>query len=208
MGYHMAGFEVVGVDINPQPDYPFEFHQADATTFPLDGFDLIHASPPCQRYSVSTAQPDRHPDLIGVMRERMKGRQYVMENVVNSPLRKDLMLCGSMFGLLVQRHRIFEIEPQPRLWPELACRHDWGSDPKAPYQVTGHADGGGWGVRHKKYRNLAHAQELMRMPWVRTCRGITEAIPPAYTEWIGRQFLNTANAKVERTQKASKGVNE
>ena len=195
MGYHLAGFEVVGVDINPQPDYPFEFHQDDATTFPLDGFDLIHASPPCQRYSRSTKNHALHPDLIGVMRQRLAGRCYVMENVEGAPLRRDVVLCGSMFGLMVQRHRIFEIEPMPLCWPVMQCRHEWGADPKAPYQVTGHADGSGWGARHKKYRDLAHAQELMQMPWVTTCRGITESIPPAYTRWIGEQFLSTANTQ-------------
>ena len=74
MGYHRAGFEVVGVDINPQPHYPFEFHQANALEYPLDGFDAIHASPPCQRYSVASniqGDPSRHPDLISQVRGRL-----------------------------------------------------------------------------------------------------------------------------------------
>ena len=99
MGYHRAGFEVVGIDIAPQPNYPFEFVQADAMEFPLDGFDAIHASPPCQAYTALAT--GKHPRLIEPMRERLasSGVPWVIENVVGAPLRQPVLLCGSMFGL-------------------------------------------------------------------------------------------------------------
>ena len=102
MGYHRAGFEVVGVDIKPQPRYPFEFHQADALTFVAeygDRFDAVHASPPCQRFSdlaKRNGNADEWPDLIEPLRPilRMIGRPYVIENVEGAPLRDPAMLCG------------------------------------------------------------------------------------------------------------------
>ena len=114
MGYHQAGFEVVGVDINPQPHYPFEFHQADALTYPLNGFDVIHASPPCQRYSkANTKYRYKHPDLIDPIRKRIEYYNYIIENVPDARklLKNPLMLCGGMFGLPIHRHRYFEIKP-------------------------------------------------------------------------------------------------
>ena len=136
MGYHRAGFEVVGVDISPQPNYPFEFYQLDATalvqdvdnkcwhesqtktTLPgasyacLGNFDAIHASPPCQRYTTLVAQAGTfgdYPDLVEPIREILKasGLPYVIENVPGAPI-EGVLLCGSMFGLKVIRHRVFE----------------------------------------------------------------------------------------------------
>ena len=114
MGYHRAGFEVVGVDIKPQPHFPFEFHQVDALTYTLDGFDAYHASPPCQRYSCAVNlhnNRDSHPDLIDIVRNILlkTGKHYVIENVPGSPLINPTQLCGSAFGLRVRRHRLFEI---------------------------------------------------------------------------------------------------
>ena len=113
MGYYRAGFEVIGVDLQPQPRYPFEFHQADAMTYPLDGFDAIHASPPCQAYTVAqnaTHNRGAHPDLVAPVRGMLlaTGRPFVIENVVGAPLVEPITLCGSMFGLHVKRHRLFE----------------------------------------------------------------------------------------------------
>ena len=104
VGYHRAGFDVVGVDNRPQPRYPYEFHQADAMTWPLDGYDVIHASPPCQAYANVTAwrgRPDSHPDLLAETRQRLEdsGRPWVIENVPEAPIRADYLMCGSAFGL-------------------------------------------------------------------------------------------------------------
>lgn len=116
-GYADAGFYVVGVDVEPQPNYPFRFIQADALEFLREGrwqgFDVIHASPPCQRYSAAAEIHDtseRHPDLIDPTRAllRATGLPWVMENVERAPLETTLRLCGSMFELGVLRHRLFE----------------------------------------------------------------------------------------------------
>lgn len=123
MGYHRAGFDVVGVDVHPQPRYPFEFHQADALEFPLDGFDAIHASPPCQAFSaLRHLNPGKeHPDLIAPTRDRLRAASvpYVIENVEGAPLGEGtqlLLLCGTMFRLQtpdgraeIRRHRLFEL---------------------------------------------------------------------------------------------------
>ena len=116
-GYSDAGFEVVGVDINPQPNYPFEFIQADVLNMDigfLQDFDAIHASPPCQSYSdlaKRNRNADAHPRLIEPVREMLdkSGRPYVIENVEGAPLQNPIVLCGTMFkGLRVIRHRLFE----------------------------------------------------------------------------------------------------
>ncbi len=190
MGYHRAGFEVVGVDINPQPRYPFEFHQADAMDFDLDGFDVIHASPPCQRYSTASkrwnGRAETHPDLVDAMRERLGGRAYVMENVPGSPLRPDIVLCGSMFGLGVRRHRLFESSED---LTGLDCRHA-SQPPRYPIYDHGrwylssvaHVYGHGGG------KSKGNWPEAMGIDWMNN-RELAQSIPPAYTEFIGRQLL-------------------
>lgn len=206
MGYHQAGFtEIVGVDINPQPEYPFTFIQGDALepVVRLEDFDLIHASPPCQKWAVGRRRDD-HPDLIQPTRSLLLGSgvPFVIENVPTAPVRRDLLLCGSMFGMQVQRHRHFEIEGFRVEQP--TCEHVWNEG--RPFTVTGHADGP-QGYRRGKYLgfiNLAHAQELMDMPWVSATRGITEAIPPAYTKFIGEQFL--AQVEVSTCALVDEGV--
>lgn len=116
MGYHRAGFtDIVGVDIIDQPHYPFAFVRADALTYPLDGFDVIHASPTCQAHSrtrkilegkgLTTKGDGGH---IAAIRTRLRGRVYIIENVPGAPLLNPLRLCGTMFGLRVFRHRLFE----------------------------------------------------------------------------------------------------
>src|SRR3972149_6341276 len=111
-GYQRAGFYVVGVDIKPQPHYcGDEFYRADALTYPLDGFDAIHASPPCQRYSWCALQKYRinHPDLIGAVRYELvkSGKPYIIENVAGARklLLNPIKLCGTMFDLPIWRHR-------------------------------------------------------------------------------------------------------
>jgi DNA (cytosine-5)-methyltransferase 1 len=203
MGYHRAGFEVVGVDINPQPHYPFEFHRADALTFPLDGFDAIHASPPCQAY---TAMSNRwrvvgkaatvHPKLIEPTRERLATADAltVIENVVGAPVRPDVKLCGFTFGLGVHRHRLFELNTFMLSHP-FSCR-GW----EGHVGVYGdYPDGGRLWTRadghkpHRRAASLAEGSTAMGIDWM-PWRSLKEAIPPAYTEWIGRQLL----AAIER----------
>ena len=193
MGYHRSGFEVIGVDIRPQPSYPFPFVQADALEPPVDlsRFDLIHASPPCQAFSTSTADRSRHPDLIAPTRALLEesGRPYVIENVQGAPLSGYLRLCGSMFGMDIQRHRYFEITFPA--WSPGGCNHKAWKTGRAR-TVTGHAAGqiGQFNRHSRKYADLDEARELMGMAWPQTTAEIVEAIPPAYTEWIGRQFMH------------------
>jgi len=205
MGYHRAGFEVVGVDIEPQPDYPFEFHQEDAmltlqrlVKYP-DSFiggklSAIHASPPCQAYStLGNLHPDvEYPDLIEATRNLLKqtGLPWVIENVVGAPLHHPIMLCGSMFGLGVRRHRLFET-PALLSMDGLRCRHD---EQPEPIDVSGtgarrlgdRPNGGGGNSR--KPRNLAEAREAMGIDWM-TRAELSQSIPPAYTEQVGTQLL-------------------
>ena len=192
-GYHDAGFDVVGVDINPQPRYPFEFVQADAMTYPLDGFDVIHASPPCQRYSRANrglGNNSKYPDLLPKTRERLidNGKPWIIENVEGAPMYFPFTLCGSMFGLRssagwLRRHRLFEMS-----WIVLAprCQH--------PKGVSVGVYGNGTNSWHKQKlgRNVTvdEQREAMGIDWM-TRKELSQAIPPAYTEWIGRRILDS-----------------
>jgi DNA (cytosine-5)-methyltransferase 1 len=193
MGYHRAGFEVIGVDVSPQPRYPFTFWQLDALTIEpwvLDAFDAIHASPPCQRFTSLRnipGYPD-HPDLIAPTRELIAHKPYVLENVPGSPLRSPSMLCGSMVGLDVRRHRHFETN-----WPLLTptCQHalqlprfaNTGTRRRALLSSVV----GVYGGSHFKGDNLAYRSAAMEIDWM-TMRELSQAIPPAFTELIGWQL--------------------
>lgn len=193
MGYHRAGFdEIVGVDVKPQPNYPFTFVRADAMDYPLDGFDLIHASPPCQRYArsrhlgKSRGYRQSEVDLLHPTWQRLVDNlaPFVIENVTDAP---DLpwptptVLCGSMFGLGVRRHRKF-----------------WLSEPVEALTCNHKAQGRPVGVYHRMGDNIPHggrtaatlqeAQAAMGIDWM-PWRELKEAIPPAYTEYIGSRFL-------------------
>lgn len=194
MGYHRAGFEVVGVDIEPQPNYPFRFIQADAlevlaSTSMLARFDAIHASPPCQAYSPLNAINRReYPDLVAPVRELLdaSGLPYVIENVVQAPLRDPVVLCGGMFGLSLYRHRAFESNvplaapAHPR--HEARCaRNGYLPTKEAPFMsIHGGKHSRAW--REK-------AADVMGVPWTRTIVEVCEAIPPAYTEYIGGYLM-------------------
>jgi DNA (cytosine-5)-methyltransferase 1 len=203
MGYHRAGFEVVGVDIKPQPHYPFEFHQGDAMTYPLNGFDAIHASPPCQAYSVANNihQRDDHPDLVPATRERLKtaGVPWVMENVPGAPMRNYVVLCGLALGCNVKRHRLFEYEGF-WLWGPPPCPKghpgDWllvfGHTVLSRGKVTGKAKGGGNVIR-REHVGTERGREAMGIDWMNRDE-LSQAIPPAYTEFIGRQLLEHIGA--------------
>jgi hypothetical protein len=193
-GYQQAGFCVLGVDINPQPHYiGCGFHQADALTFPLDGFDVIHASPPCQDYSVGTGfgHKAQVPRLIAPTRERLLLTRvpWVIENVVGARmhLRESVELCGSMFGLGLVRHRRFEM-PWYSAWPPPhVC---WSNDlDRDAVSVTAHGPPPRWYRKNpgKKW-SIQVWRDAMGIDWM-TRDELREAIPPAYTEWIGRQLL-------------------
>jgi DNA (cytosine-5)-methyltransferase 1 len=190
MGYHRAGFDVVGVDIAPQPHYPFEFHQGDAMTWPLEGFDAIHASPVCYAWSkMRDCRPGSkidQPDQITPLRPRLvaTGLPYVIENVPGSPLLGAMQICGSGLGLTLRRHRWFESNKP--LWG-VPCAHGALAWNPAYKHSTGRKRRrvpciGEWRVPK------ALQDEAMGIDWM-TLSELTEAIPPAYTEHIGRQLL-------------------
>ncbi|MGP3708519.1 DNA cytosine methyltransferase [Gordonia paraffinivorans] len=199
MGYHQAGFDVVGVDINPQPNYPFEFHRADALDYLVGHgleFDAIHASPPCQASTALTKGTNKgreYPQLIPATRALLKYFTVptVIENVQGADVRRDLVLCGEMFGLGVIRHRLFEIDNaainQPAHKPHrgrvAGYRHGKWYD--GPYFAV-YGDGGGKG-------SVEQWQQAMGIDWTDVRKEIAEAIPPAYTEFIGRQLLAQIN---------------
>lgn len=181
VGYHRAGFDVTGVDVLEHPDYPYELIVADALDVLADGaflagFDVIHASPPCQHYAGVTAwRGDQagHPDLIPPVRSAVQawGGLWVVENVPGAPLRPDFLLCGSMFGLKVRRHRLFETS-------------GWHVD---TYELNHPCDHRGLlPFMHKGERAYADA---MGCEWM-SAREAREAIPPSYTEFIGAQLID------------------
>lgn len=185
MGYHRAGFDVVGVDNRPQKHYPFEFHQADAFEYVAEHgheFDVIHASPPCQAYSEATPMQARtkHPDLIVATRQALKatGKPYIIENVDGARrlLIEPVMLCGTMFGLGVWRHRWFETKPR-LVYLVPPCRHDFH-----PVLVSGSGHG----------RGEARPPEMidaLGVPWMKVRAEARQAIPPVYTEFLGKQLM-------------------
>jgi DNA (cytosine-5)-methyltransferase 1 len=187
-GYQRAGFYVIGVDITPQFHYcGDEFYLADALTFPLKGADAVHASMPCQRFSpISRYQrvAENYPDLIDPMRQRLQasGLPWVMENVPQAPLRADVMLCGQMFGLPILRHRAFELggwSTRHPEHPEHPPGQSWSGYNRLPGTLTivGHTYA------------LREGRVAMGMDWPTGREELNEAIPPAYTQWIGRQLL-------------------
>lgn len=202
IGYHRAGFaEIVGVDIKPQNHYPFEFVQGDALEYvALHGrkFDVIHASPPCQQYSVTrNLSNGNHPDLVEDIRASLQesGKPYIIENVPGSPLVNPLVLCGTMFNLRVIRHRLFECDPV--IWfPPYICNH-WGKTSssgrgKSIENPTGYIRGS---FEYFDFITVvghdfvvSDARIAMGIDWM-TGRELSQAIPPAYTEWLGGQIL-------------------
>jgi DNA (cytosine-5)-methyltransferase 1 len=190
MGLHRAGFEVVGVDIEPQPHYPFEFHRADALTFPLDGFDFIWASPPCQAYTLcQRIQKNRHPDLIAPMRARLmaSGAAWCIENVVGAPLIGPIELCGAMFGLRTYRHRLFETSF--RVVPPPHPEHT------APTRKMGRPVRDGEFIHVVgNFSGAQFARDAMGITTKMPRDKLREAIPPAYAEYIGREALKHIRA--------------
>lgn len=222
MGYSRAGFDVFGVDIDPQPNYPFAFREDDALKVlrmllagrlerftergthrgPLEGlrlsdFDAIHASPPCQGYTALAAvHGNEWPKLYEPVKELLEETDlpYVIENVQGSPVRRDLTLCGEMFGLGVIRHRYFELggwsAEQPAHQSHRGRVAGWrhGEYFDGPYFAV-YGEGGGKG-------SVEQWQKAMGIDWTNVRREIAEAIPPAYTEHIGTQLLAHIRSEV------------
>lgn len=212
-GYQRAGFRVIGVDINPQPFYPFEFIQADAmsylgeimgpqwcwTGYRLSDFAAIHASPPCQFATVygnnKAHVRDDHPNLIPVTREllRQTGLPYVIENVegARGELIDPVRICGTGLGVRVRRHRYFETN-----WPLVGvpCDHKRFTDRIFP--GSSNRPNGRTVMNVGEYRvPLATQREVMEMPWA-DLYGISQAVPPAYTEHIGAHLIAALSAQV------------
>ena len=191
-GYDLAGFDVVGVDIADQPNYPYLFHRADALTFPTEGFDAIHASPPCQHYMRSgNVDRDKHPDLLPETRARLEasGVPWVIENVPGAPMRADAVLCGSMFALTVRRHRWFEFSDGVPRFPPMGCDHA-----RKVVGVYGHPHGANGAAAGMLPSTLETWSEGLGIDWM-TTKELALAIPPAYTEWIGTQLLSLVEAE-------------
>jgi DNA (cytosine-5)-methyltransferase 1 len=185
-GYRRAGFDVTGVDNQPQPKNPHRFILADAMAYLIDHgheYDFIHASPPCQAFSKAQRIQNRlHPDYITPTRELLLklGKPYIIENVPGAPLINPVELCGAMFGLRLYRHRLFETN-----WPLVAPSH--------PEHVASQVKMGRPALADQmiqpvgNFSGVAEARGVMQMPWA-SRDGLREAIPPAYTEWIGLQM--------------------
>lgn len=198
MGYHRAGFDVVGVDLTPQREYPFDFHLANALTFDLDGFDAVHASPPCKfatvaRHGGRRQQPlfDPHDDLLtptlNRFRNELNGIPWVIENVPGAPMPDPIVLCGSMFPetFTIRRHRLFISNVTI---PAPPCQHAkqgpivgvYGSGGADSNRANRPGSGGGTKVAG------ADAAKALGIDWTVDQSRLAQAIPPAYTEHIGK----------------------
>jgi DNA (cytosine-5)-methyltransferase 1 len=194
MGYAKAGYEVVGMDIKHGKRYPFEYIRRDVMTLrpeDLEGFDLIHASPPCQTYSVTKhlrvaqGKSTSKQDLLAQVRSLLvvSDIPYVIENVKGAPLIDPVQLCGSAFGLKVRRHRLFE-SSMPLKGTE--CHHSQQGKPVGIYgSMRDEIPGGGHTAK-----TMPEAHEAMGINWM-IWGELVEAIPPAYTHYIGQQIMST-----------------
>lgn len=201
MGYHLAGFDVVGVDLEPQPRYPFEFHQGDALAFIRDHgheFDAIHASPPCHDHSALKTRTGKDHGtgwLLDATIEALAAldKPHVVENVEGADMVTNVVLCGSMFGLgahardgrrrILKRHRRFLTTAYVLTPPDQCAGHPVGG-------VYGNS--GGTSGRGYKF-TTPEAAEAMGIDWM-TGKGLSQAIPPAYTEFLGGGLLDQLRA--------------
>lgn len=201
VGYHRAGFDVLGVDTDPQRNNPLPTVVGDALTYPLDGFDAVHASPPCQAYSaLGGMHPtllDDYVQLIEPLRERFRaaGIPYIIENVPGAPLIDPVLMCGSMFKLQagfgwLKRHRLFEcsfpVHP-------LACSHPVHLPCRGVYGHGGHGD------KHRMC-SAYEARVLLDISWMNRDE-MAQAIPPAYTEYIGHALRRHLDQRTVRRPK-------
>jgi len=218
MGYHRAGFEVVGVDIKPQPHYPFEFHQADAfyvlnglylegvfrtyydtgiTVWKIKDIDAIHASPPCQRWCVGSHGRNNYPDLLTPTKKRLEhigniyDKPFVIENVPKSPIRADFKLRGDMVGLtLIKRERWFEVNFFDSINMPV-CYERTGP----VITVTGHGTTSGNRQSWKRNIKTQEMREAMGIDWMNRDE-LSQAIPPAYTEYIGKYLMEQIKVRI------------
>jgi DNA (cytosine-5)-methyltransferase 1 len=208
VGYDRAGFDVVGVDIEPHPDYPFALIVADAlevlgSPWYLARFDVIHTSPPCQarttmsnRWRGRGGAADQHVNLIPEVRDALLqwGGPYVIENVPGArrDLRNPITLHGGMFGLAVHRPRLFE--------SNVGLMAYTAPPPVNPIGVYGKSPDGRRlftrtdGTEQRAAASLEEAQQAMGTPWMTDFRDIAESIPPAYTEYLGAQLIDALEA--------------
>jgi DNA (cytosine-5)-methyltransferase 1 len=215
MGYHRAGFSVIGVDLHPQKNYPFAFVQMDVFDYlacaDLNEFDAIHASPPCQALSTQTADKSKHVNLIPQTREALvaSGLPYVIENVegAGKEMRDPARLCGSSFGLDVRRHRLFETN-----WNLVAppCDHSWQTPRFRSLSIKNFRKGklatvvGVHG--HLNYPGeQAIRERAMQIDWM-TVAELAQSIPPAYTEFIGRQLAERIRSKSHPVTPVTEGT--
>jgi len=204
---------ITGVDIKKQPHYPYRFIQADVLTFDLSGYDFIWASPPCQAHSAMTKRwgkerVESHPDLIEPTRKMLEATDawWTMENVVGAPLRNPVMLCGTMFGLQtkggsqLRRHRLFEMPWWFGLMPQ--CQHNNGSaigvygggqhpNRRRPATIGVWGNAGGASNRDGLIQfGTQDRRDAMGIDWM-TGKELSQAIPPAYSKWVGEACLAT-----------------
>jgi DNA (cytosine-5)-methyltransferase 1 len=196
MGYHRAGFEVIGVDIKNQKRYPFEFIKADALDIMQDldflrSFDAIAASPPCQTHSATKhlrnaqGKSTDKVDLIPQTRAALiaSGKPYVIENVPGAPLIDPVQLCGSSWDLKVRRHRLFESNVELK---SSVCKHKEQGKPVGIYgSMRDEIPGGGHTAK-----TIEQAREAMGIDWM-IWGELVEALPPVYTEYLGKQVMAT-----------------
>lgn len=214
MGLHRAGFDVIGIDIVPRKRYPFRFVQADALRPPFDlrQFDFIWASPPCQAYTIAGHNNRRdgviYADLVAATRAMLQksGALWAMENVPGSPLRADVILCGSQFGLPIARHRLFELSfPHFALLPQCDHAEDL-------ITVCGHGTPS-WMRKRRIAKGLhpnasvAMKKEAMGIDWMNRAE-LSQAIPPAYGEYIGHAALAAVEASGLRGDRTAADASE
>jgi DNA (cytosine-5)-methyltransferase 1 len=196
MGYFHAGFEVTGVDIKHGKRYPFPYIRKDIRELSSDflqSFDVIHASPPCQTFSITQhlrnaqGKSTSKLDLLEPTRELLKasGKSYIIENVKGAPLINPVQLCGSSFNLQVRRHRLFESNLRLE---GSKCNHKQQGRPIGIYgSMKDEIPKGG-----KTAESIEQAREAMGIYWM-LWGELVEAIPPAYTEFLGKQIMGAIN---------------
>jgi DNA (cytosine-5)-methyltransferase 1 len=203
MGYHRAGFEVVGVDIKPQPHYPFEFHQADALTYPLEGFDACHASPPCQYYTRLRHLPwlkgrvywRSVPPVISIFQKLTK--PWVIENVEDCwDMPDSVIICGASLGLSLYRHRRiltnFPLLQYPHQKHKFVIEAGRAALAKRHHGTQGFIRENNRNTIAGHHGNTAKSREVMGIDWMNQLE-LSQAIPPAYTEYIGKYLMQAVS---------------